>query len=257
MATAVYPPIDADHIVQWDLDEQVEDLLALDVGLGTLDGAHTPPQWALYKPFVDSVGGLYPLQLYDTFPQSSNSRFFEIGAPGPFGGSVVFKGGSGSIERDYLMGDVVPEPEEPITIDMWLKPFALTSNANLIQKEYSPSAWGEPPTAVQMYQITATGEWGVSITTGGTRHFIDQIGHGNSVQHLRLVYGVWNHIGLTYDGSALRAYINGLFAGQASVEGAISYGSHGYWVLGGSRAIGAAANDAANACIGRTRISKV
>jgi hypothetical protein len=256
VSAAVYPAQDADHVAQWDLDEQESDLLPLDPLLGTLDGAHVPPQWSLHMPFVDAVAG-NNLALYDTNPEAAASRFFEIGAPGPFGGSVVFKGGSGTNERDYLYGASTIEPTGGLTIDMWIKPYTLTGAANLIQKEFSPSAWAAPFVSAQLYQAVNSGEWGVSVAIGGSRYAIDAIGHGNSVQHLRLVYGVWNHIGLTLDGEWLRAYVNGLLADTVSAEGPVDWGTHGAWVLGGSRAIGAAALDAANGAIGRTRISKV
>jgi hypothetical protein len=253
--TAVYPVLDANHLVQWDLDEQIADLWPLDPLLGTLDGSNTPPQWAKYLPFVDAVAG-HNLTLWDSYPQSASSKFFEIGAPGPFGGSVIFKGGTGTIERDYLYGSAVPEPTA-ITIDLWIRPFGTVSAANLIQKEYSGTTWVDPYTSVQIFQHAGSTEWGVSVTVGGARYFIDPIGHGNSAAPYQLIFGVWNHVGLTFDGATLKAYINGIFAGSTTVAGAIDYGTHGAWVLGGSRLIGSAGLDAANGNIGRTRISDV
>lgn len=248
---AVYPPVDADHIVQWDFAEQLSDLTF------TLDpnGAHVPPWFGEYAPFVDVVGG-YSLKLYDTFPTVAASKFYEIGAPGPFGGSVLFKGGTGTNERDYLYG-AGPEQAAPITIDLWVRPFGTASNVNIIQKEYSASAWAAPFVALQLWSSATFGEWGVNVSISGTSHGISNIGHGNSVQHLRLIYGIWNHIGLTYDGTTLRAYINGILADELATSGAIDYGAHGLWALGASRAIGGAGLDAFNGNIGRTRISKV
>jgi hypothetical protein len=248
--TAIYPPLDADHVAQWDLDEQLADLLY------TTDPDHIPPQWGRYAPFVDAVAG-NNLTLHDAFPTDTAAKFYEIGAPGPFGGSVIFKGGSSTDERDYLYGSSVPEPTTGLSIDGWYRAFGVSSPANVIQKEYNPATWPTEPVSAQLYQLVSTGEWGACVNIGGTRVYTDAIGHGTQYQHLRLIFGVWNHFGLTHDGSYLCAYINGVLAGRSAAAGAIDWGAHGLWVLGGSRPIGSAGADAANGNIGRMRISKV
>ncbi len=44
--------------------------------------------------------------------------------------------------------------------------------------------------------------------------------------------GIWSHIGWTYDGHTLSAYLNGMLAGTFSVSGILDNWNHGPWAFG-------------------------
>src|SRR5688500_15177702 len=253
-----YPQLDADHVAQWDLKEQPEDLEPMVAGV-TEDNLNVPPRWRLYRPFVDDVGGEAgpnSLTLYDYFPLSSDSKYYTIGGPGPVGGSVTFQRGSATASRDYLFGATTVEPDD-LTIDMWVMPFAWQFVRNLIQKEISATTWASPYVAAQLYTtVTAPGTWGATVAIGTTQYHVTNIGAPDVSSHIRMRIGLWNHIGLTFDGLALRAHINGYLAGTTACEGSINYGAGGgNWVIGPNRVAGGM--DFPNAAIGRTRISQI
>jgi hypothetical protein len=254
-----YPQLDADHLAQWDLNEKEEDLLAPIPGV-TEDNVNNPPRWRIHRPFVDAVGedGTNDLSFYDTNPPPgyTNSKLFEIGVPGPFGGAIGFFGGSETSQRDYLFGAPSIAPAL-ITVDQWILPYAFGVPGSFILKEFSPTAWVSPWVSLHCYQNSSVpGSWAVKITVGTTGYTLT-VGASTVLAFGRLRLGVWNHIGVSFDGTTLRAYVNGVFAASMPVAGVLGYGAGGgYWVIGSVRnTIGGL--ETPNAAIARTRISQI
>lgn len=47
-----------------------------------------------------------------------------------------------------------------------------------------------------------------------------------------LAVGIWHHIGMTYDGTTMRAFVDGDEVASKSQSGALDYGTNGDWGLG-------------------------
>jgi hypothetical protein len=127
--------------------------------------------------------------------------------------------------------DSIAEIAFPITLSCWVYITTYTANGIFVTKALSSSTWGSPPVALHLSQGgTADGRWMVVVTVGSAVQAILYIGDSNG--NLRLINNVWNHIGLTYDGAYLRAYMNGNLVAKVAETRAIDYGSNGQWTVG-------------------------
>jgi hypothetical protein len=242
-----YPAPDGDTLRAWALGEVIGDLTIVD----NLPASRT------YHGFVDSVAA-DNMSLFDTLPGSADSQHWDVGVPGVFGHrAMAFYRGTDPDTRDYLFGSSSPEPTGPMTMWGLVQPYSFTTPAQtILHKERSPTVWNAPTYSAQLFIGAGTGEWGTRVTIGGV-DFLLVVGSGDNNNHLKMRLNAFNLIGMTHDGSVLRTYINGFVGPTLAAVGTIDWGTHGLWVMGGSRAIGAAALDAMNAAIQEMRIEQV
>jgi hypothetical protein len=185
-------PIDSSTAIYWTLDE-------------------TSSPWA-----NTGTGG--------TLNQATSYSTPAEGQTGIFGNCLDFGGTSGIISADTSIG----ESGTSQTVSCWVYLHSFVSSGEIIDKKYQTSStWSSPYTAWAMYTSgAADGTWTAEVTVSGTRYTVTCSGE----------YGIqsyqWNLIALTYDGSNLRAYINGNLAGTTSISGTIDYGSHGAYQIG-------------------------
>lgn len=243
-----YPVPDADTLRRWRLGQQLTDL--------TIDNTNMPAS-RLYTGFVDDIAG-DNLALFDTLPGSADSQHWDVGVPGPFGArAMAFYRGTDADTRDYLVGSSSPEPASQMSLWALVQPYSFSAPAQtIIHKERSPIAWSAPTYSAQLFIATGTGEWGTRITIGGV-DFLMVVGSGDNNNHLKMRLNLWNLIWMTHDGSVLRSGINGFAGPTLAAAGVIDWGSHGKWVMGGSRAIETAALDALNAGVQDAWIEQV
>jgi hypothetical protein len=117
-----------------------------------------------------------------------------------------------------------------LTVSAWVKARSYASFATVINKAYrNNNSWSSPFVSIYLsLSNTGDGAWGPAIaTTGGV---LTQPVIGGA---FRLHLGDWTLLSYTYDGSNLRSYINGALANTTAISGAIDYGTHGPWDVGG------------------------
>lgn len=274
-----YPAIDADTLAAYELDETPAagsgPPAAGTVTFSMLDGfdlpdaprflaaPHSPPHFGGWVGFLEQVSGNTSSFLYDTLPNTASH--YGIGLPAlfqPKPRGVGFFQGTASADRDYLV--LVGAPTAQLrTVSMWVQPFqGLGAAQELLHKEYQNGAptdgvlagtFGSPFYGAMQLFIAASndGSWGASINVGGVLTTVTIT--GNTTEHVRLRYNLWNHIGATFDGTTFNVYCNGQLAGSAAVAGSLDYGA-GRWVAG---ALADGSVSQANALMKRIRFEKV
>lgn len=148
------------------------------------------------------------------------------GANGPWGapGLQVRSGFNG-----YAQAPVdLARPTTALTICLW---FRLSSSApgRLFQRSYD-TVWAPPFIAVDLYVD------GAGIVSGGIAVSGVESRVGGATQPIARI-AEWHHAGLTYDGSNLRLYLDGVNVATAAYAGSIDYGpspAATRWVFGGN-----------------------
>jgi hypothetical protein len=130
------------------------------------------------------------------------------------------------------------EPAFPVTASIWVHLRAYSSFGGIFNKMYrSYPTWTSPFRTISiLLDNIGGGAWYASITTGapGAGAVVNlaiPAGPGTSI-----LLNQWCHVGLTYDGATLSAYLNGNLVGTMAVAGALDYntGIHGPWIFGGT-----------------------
>jgi len=121
-------------------------------------------------------------------------------------------------------------PEVSISTWIFLRRY-YSGYAAIVNKQYAAGSWSPPYTSCGLYtNFTTDGRWIAYITTSGT---LKNITIGTN---FALPMGKWSHLGMTWDGTNLKAYLNGNLAGSSVPGGGdIDYntnGSPGKWFVG-------------------------
>lgn len=196
---------------------------------------------------------------------------------GLFGGNCVqlpgttnFPTGS-SATRNYAVGAKTINIAPPITVSCWvyLRSYTTANNTTIIGKEYRDSSiissWTTPFQAINITTLTSNGggDWMVQIATSVSTNV------ALTVTDFPIPLQTWSHIGITHDGTAIRAFLNGCqciyYSGttqlNSTAAGAISYtdGSNGFgfWRVGAITATGSANKEETNAQIQDVRIANI
>jgi len=117
-----------------------------------------------------------------------------------------------------------------LTASIWVKLKALTTGANILNKEYrSDGSHTAPFNTFAIQQGATSGFWSVMVSIGSTAYTLTL----NAEPYL-LTTNEWLLLALTYDGTSLRAYLNGTLCGTlVTPGGALDYGTNGpYGVMG-------------------------
>jgi hypothetical protein len=186
-------------------------------------------------------------------------------------GTSNFPVGS-SATRNYIAGakNVLINP--PITLSCWvyLRSYTTTgNNLGLILKEYRDSgitnSWSAPFLAIGIYMLNSNsgGDWYGAVAINATTQAIF------TVTDFPIPLGVWSHIGMTYDGTNIRTYLNGCqmiyYSGSTQMNtvsaSALSYtdgtNGFGFWKAGAITATGSANKEEPNCQIQDVRIANV
>jgi hypothetical protein len=156
--------------------------------------------------------------------------------PGLFGNNscVLFNGNNSGSPRNFISGAVNTQPQPPLTVSGWV--FLRTYSTHgftyhLITRQHTVNVWFGPFSSMQIENRTyasQTQQWDFSINTTTT-----QGGNALVSSEYTIPQNVWSHVGWTYDGTTVQAYINGnlVSSGTASPTGNVSYGN-GPWFFG-------------------------
>ena len=148
---------------------------------------------------------------------------------------VWFSGNNSGSPRNFIQGANNTQPQPPLTVSGWvyLRAYNTTGfTIHLITRQHTTNSWGPPFSSLQVGQnrqyASQPQQWDFSVnTTSGAG------GNAFVSEQYTIPLGTWSHIGLTYDGTTVKSYINGNQVGEgiASPTGNISYGN-GPWFFG-------------------------
>lgn len=203
-----------------------------------------------------NVGALSPndvstdLTITNTVTRTGNGIF---GNCPQFPANSNFPTGSNTT-RNYLAGAKTINIAPPISLSFWvyMRQYTTSNNTTLVGKEYRDSsitsAWSAPFQAINISTQTANGggDWIAQVAINTTTSVTI------SVTDFPIPIGVWSHMGITHDGAAIRAYLNGCqciyYSGGTQLNSVatstISYtdGTNGFgsWRIGAVTATGSA-----------------
>lgn len=154
------------------------------------------------------------------------------GATGILGNGVSFPGTQSNYI--YLIGDSASRAVEPTQVTMicWIYLLAEATGSNYVhlfsKAYYSNDEWsnGEPYVALELTIPRNALNPAFTVTTSGARNTL------TAPQPISLNF--WHQIALTYDGTTLTGYIDGVSQGTMTLNASIDYGTHGDWLCGGN-----------------------
>lgn len=86
---------------------------------------------------------------------------------------------------------------------------------------------GRPPFNTTLFYVTGgTTNWQTVLIIGGSQQSLTS-------PH-RFMVNVWHHVGWTYDGATWILYQDGSAVASTALSGAVDYGTHGPYYLGGN-----------------------
>ena len=146
----------------------------------------------------------------------------------PFGlgttsGKVGLAFGSGRGGVGILVNDSPSlRPTNAITLEMWINPLSLTGTTPriLLSKFDYPVA---QPNGIQSSYLLGTTNNGLLFFTVSPNGSVRT--NTTLIASNTLPVNQWSHVAATYDGTALRLYLNGVLAGQTNYSGGIFSGS--------------------------------
>ena len=182
-------------------------------------------------PYLNSA----PIRSGDGLPNLTESLPAGQGraAPGIFGNAVYFSR-YGNLQYYLTSGDTSlgETPAYACTLSFWIKPLDFNNWSGIVIKEYhAPSNWQYPYFTGIRLDDQNSGGLNIFLAVGGTYNSF-KTDPNNNYTPGRILTNVWNHVGFTYDGSYIRAYINGNMVASAAETRPLDWGTHGAWRLG-------------------------
>lgn len=176
-----------------------------------------------------------------------------------------------SATRNYIFGAKNINIAAPMTVSCWvhLRAYTTSNNTTFIGKEYRDSgitsSWTAPFHAIGITTLTTNsgGDWVVNVAINSSTQV------SLTVTDFPIPIGMWSHIGITHDGTAIRAYLNGFqciyYSGASQLNStaatAISYtdgtNGFGFWKVGAITATGSANKEEPNANVQDVRIANI
>jgi hypothetical protein len=185
-------------------------------------------------------------------------------------GTVNFPTGA-LATRNYIAGAKTITPATPMTLSCWvnLRYYNTSNNSTFISKEYRDSSitssWTSPFHAIGITTLTGNSgqDWVVNVAINSSTQV------SLTVTDFPIPIGMWSHIGITHDGTAIRAFLNGCqciyYSGATQLNSTsastISYtdgvNGFGYWKIGAITATGSSNKEEPNCSIQDVRIANV
>jgi RHS repeat-associated protein len=138
------------------------------------------------------------------------------GGAGISGGAAVTSGATTSYIRVPSSSSI--KPASALTVEAWAKPNATNMWAKILCLDYHANGSWYAPYASYSLGIDNTSHYQFLTTTSGTLKGV--------VTNTGVSLGNWQHLAGTYDGSILKAYVNGVpQTNTAAASGAIDYGT--------------------------------
>ena len=135
---------------------------------------------------------------------------------GKFGKALSF---NGSTSRVRVADAPSLDLTSAVTLEAWVYPAAAQAGWRAVVQK-----------GVDSYLLHASSSWGATARSG--RH--DRSLRADVVRPSALPVGAWSHLAMTYDGTALRVFINGTQVATAPQTGGISPTANPLWIGGNS-----------------------
>jgi hypothetical protein len=137
--------------------------------------------------------------------------------------------------QSYAKGAAAAEPtNNAMTLSCWVLPRTLTGTQQIVYKAYRiADGWTSPYESIAIVYGYPTGSTiNAYISSGGSGY--------SAAANVRdtIMNGKWSHVGMTYDGSNIRLWHDGLNVATTARSGTIDYGTSGYWAIGSVWATG-------------------
>lgn len=138
---------------------------------------------------------------------------------GPFGDCIRV-----SSTGSPLTGSTYNPPGGAFTIEAWLLPLSFPSGAQyLVNKSRLTSG-----------QSGAASDTAITIYLDTTRNLVFALWSGGATRSIASTDGPvvpdqWNHLAATYDGTTLRAFVNGVEVATGTHSGTVDFGTPGSW----------------------------
>lgn len=181
-------------------------------------------------PFVNSSTST-SAPSHATSDLSTRSGTFVPQQPSPFAAdgtnsALQFTATNSSSPRNFISGASGVEPAFPLTISAWiyLRSYGTSGYVeHLFTKQHTAGVWSGGTFSTLTMQ---------SFTPNGSTHAIYMNGTTGTVAYWTVPLNMWCHVGMTYDGSITKNYLNGTLVQQWATTGAINWGGHGPWFIG-------------------------
>lgn len=161
-------------------------------------------------------------------------------------GSIISSNKDGASGANSVL--ITPE----ISVSAWVFIRKFSGYGQIVSKQYTDGAWSSPFIAIGLYVNNSNdGRWIAYVTTSGTLRTL-LMGTNYIIPQCS-----WAHVGCTWDGTTLRAYLNGTqTATLVPGGGAIDYGiTPGDWFIGSIPDTGT--NDSPSMIIQDVRVANV
>jgi hypothetical protein len=175
------------------------------ISASTLSGI--PPNLVAYYNFNEGAGTV----LHDSSGNGSNGTIAGAtwSASGKYGGTLVFNGGTGYV--------IAPNANvgAAMTLEAWVNP--ATIEEGVVATE---NFTGASPGWFGLFDLGYSGPQGDVVT--GSSCCTNAVGRDGNIP---LTSNVWTHLALTYDGTAVQLFIDGVQVGSQPQSGVIDTGS--------------------------------
>lgn len=133
-------------------------------------------------------------------------------AAGKYGNGLNFGGGTGS-RLSVANSPSLNIAGAELTLSLWLNPLTSGGGDTVVLGKFWNTSWSDP-----YYQ------YGLELSGGNRPTFIigTTTGYKAASMSSTLTYGQWSHLGVTFNGSEVRFYLNGVLVNTQSLTGSIT-----------------------------------
>jgi len=131
---------------------------------------------------------------------------------GKYGSGLTFNGGSSS-HLSVANSPSLNISGSEMTISVWMNPLAPSTSDTVVLGKFWNTGWTDP-----YFQ------YGLEMASGNRPTFIigTTTGYRAAVMSSAVTYGQWTHVGVTFNGTQVKFYINGVLTDTQSLTGTIT-----------------------------------
>lgn len=188
----------------------------------------------LYWPLTDTSGSILNFGTAGALGHmTASSATVKYNQVGPLRNAIAANTNGASLNYLWIVNTATqPTPSSgTFSLSAWFRPENATSNQHqkIVLKSFrNDLSWTSPFIAASI-ALAGTSDGKMEFGLSGISAGPTLIASGGSC-----TANDWNHAGITYDGAAMRCYLNGVMIYQTAATGVIDYTSNGWWAIGGN-----------------------